>query len=489
MGVGRSPTEWAERAGVRVDALLGSEPAAAALAGATVAGDPSVEVTAVVADCAEAVPGALFCAIPGARADGHRFAAGAVGAGAVAVLVERPLDLDVAQVVVPSSRAAIGPLAAAFHGVPSAELSMVGVTGTNGKTTTTHLVHAILERAGRSTGVIGTLTGARTTPEAPELQSRLATMVHEGRVAVAMEVSSHALAMRGVDGTRFAVAVFTNLSRDHLDFHPTMEDYFQQKARLFNPTFAAHAAVNLDDPRGRLLRDAATVPTTGYGLDDATGLRLSPTGSRFRWRGYDVALPLAGRFNVQNALAAATAAALIGVDETTVAEGVSGAAPVPGRFELVDAGQDFTVVVDYAHTPDGLEQLLEAARGLTEPAGRVLVVFGAGGDRDASKRPAMGLAAVEGAERVVVTSDNPRSEDPGAIIDAVTSAIAPHPALVVEPDRRGAIATALAEARAGDIVLVAGKGHETTQTVGTAVVDFDDRLVAREELARLGRAR
>ncbi len=343
-------------------------------------------------------------------------------------------------------------------------------------------MRSILETAGRPCGLIGTLTGTRTTPAAPELQAALAAFVASGKRAVAMEVSSHALVQHRVDGTRFAVGVFTNLSPDHLDYHATMAAYFQAKARLFDPALSDRAVVCLDDPHGRLLRDAALVPTVGYSLADATDVELTPNGSRFRWRGSKRA-GLAGRFNLSNALAAATAATELGVDVEAVAAGLAAAEPVPGRFELVDAGQDFTVAVDFAHTPEGIEAVLTAARELA--AGQVVIVFGCGGDRDRSKRPAMGEAAARGADRVVLTSDNPRSESPSAIIDAVRSGIPDVTDLLVEPDRRAAITAALAAARAGDVVVVAGKGHETTQDHGDTVVAFDDREVTRTVLEDL----
>jgi UDP-N-acetylmuramoyl-L-alanyl-D-glutamate--2,6-diaminopimelate ligase len=459
---------------VRLDDVLGG------LAVEAVHGDRSVEVRGVTHDSRQVGPGSLFCCIPGATTDGHDFAPAAVEAGAVALLCERPLDLAAAEVVVADTRASMGPVAAAFHGHPSRALDVVGVTGTNGKTTTTHLLAAILEHAGRSTGVIGTLSGARTTPEAPELQARLAELRDEGRQAVAMEVSSHALALDRVAGTRFRVAVFTNLSRDHLDFHPTMEDYFAAKARLFEPRYAEAAVVNVDDTRGRLLVDAAAVPTTTYSLGDVDDLELGPTSSTGTWRGHRLVVPLGGQFNVSNALAALTAAVELGVDEATAVAGLAGAPQVPGRFEVVTTTEPFQVVVDYAHTPDGLDQVLKAARRVT--AGRVVVVLGAGGDRDTEKRGPMGEAAARHADVVVVTSDNPRSEDPRAIADAVAAGAAGHPDLRVELDRRAAIALAVAEARPGDIVVVAGKGHEATQTIGDRVLPFDDREVVRQVL-------
>ena len=442
----------------------------------------ATSVTGIAHDSRAVVPGDLFCCVPGEHTDGHDHAPAAVAAGAAALLCERPLDLPVPQVLVADARVGRAPAAAAVHGHPSAALEMVGVTGTNGKTTTVHLLRAVLEAAGRRAEVIGTLTGARTTPEAPELQRQLARFVADGVEAVAMEVSSHALAHHRVDGTRLAVAVFTNLSAEHLDFHASMEEYFQAKARLFTPELADAAVVNVDDPRGRLLRDAAVIPTRGYSLDDVEGLSVGRVTSRFCWRNVEVTVPLGGRFNVTNALAAAEAAITLGIEPAAVAEGLAAAGPVPGRFEAVDAGQDFGVVVDYAHTPDGLEHLLGTARELVGQ-GRVIVVFGCGGDRDTAKRPLMGAAATRWDDRVVLTSDNPRSEDPATIISEVRSGIDDDTTLVVEPDRRRAIALALEAARPGDLVVIAGKGHEAYQQVGDERRPFDDRAVARELLS------
>jgi UDP-N-acetylmuramoyl-L-alanyl-D-glutamate--2,6-diaminopimelate ligase len=447
-----------------------------------VEGDAAVEITAVTHDSRDVVPGALFCCVPGERADGHDFATSAVERGAVALLCSRPLGLGVVEVRVADVRAAMGPAAAAVHGHPSATVPVVGVTGTNGKTTTTWLLRSVLEAAGRPTGLIGTLSGARTTPEAPDLQARLAELRDEGKRAVSMEVSSHALALHRVDGTRFAVAVFTNLGRDHLDFHESVEDYFAAKARLFAPELAAVAVVGLDDPHGRLLRDAARIPTVGYSLDDVDDLELGPRSSTGRWRGQRLRVPLGGAFNVRNALAAAGAALQLGVDEATVVEGLAAAPPVPGRFEAVALDAPFTALVDYAHTPDALEALLGAARSVAG-RGRVLVVFGCGGDRDRAKRPAMGEVAARLADVVVITSDNPRSEEPAAIAAAVAGGAAGPAAVTTVLDRREAIATALAAASSGDVVVVAGKGHETTQDAGGSVLPFDDRAVVAEEWA------
>jgi UDP-N-acetylmuramoyl-L-alanyl-D-glutamate--2,6-diaminopimelate ligase len=453
-----------------------------------VEGDPTVEVDAVTHDSRAVAPGALFCCVPGATADGHDFAPEAVARGAVALLCERPLGLGVTEVLVADVRAAMGPAAAACYGHPSASLPVVGVTGTNGKTTTTWLLKAVLEAAGRPTGLIGTLSGARTTPEAPDLQARLAELRDEGARAVSMEVSSHALALHRVDGTRFAVAVFTNLGRDHLDFHESLEEYFAAKARLFTPELAEVAVVGVDDPHGRLLRDTARIPTRAYSLADVEDLELGPRSSTGRWRGQRLVVPLGGAFNVRNALAAATAALELGVDEATVVEGLAAAPPVPGRFEAVELEAPFTAVVDYAHTPDALDALLGAARDVAAPGTRLLVAFGCGGDRDRAKRPAMGEVAARLADVVVVTTDNPRSEDPVAIAHAVRQGASGRAAVTTVLDRREAVATVLAEARPGDVVVVAGKGHETTQVQGGTTVPFDDRAVIAEEWTRLTRA-
>jgi UDP-N-acetylmuramoyl-L-alanyl-D-glutamate--2,6-diaminopimelate ligase len=330
---------------------------------------------------------------------------------------------------------------------------------------------------------LGTLTGVHTTPEAPDLQARLAGFRDEGKRVVAMEVSSHALEQRRVDSTRFAVAVFTNLGRDHLDFHGTQERYFAAKAHLFDPALSRLGVANADDPHGRALIDVAPIPMTAFAMADASDLAVGPLSSSFRWRGRAAHLPIGGRFNVANALAAATAAGVSGIDDATIVDGLAAAAVVPGRFEPIDAGQPFSVIVDFAHTPESLASVLTAARDVAG-AGRVIVAFGCGGDRDPAKRPAMGAVAASAADVVVVTSDNPRSEDPAAIIGAVISGIpAATPARVVtEPDRRVAIASALDGARPGDVVVIAGKGHETGQTFADRTVAFDDRAVARELL-------
>ncbi len=452
---------------------------------AEVVGGPAgpVVIDDVEHDSRRVRPGQLFACVPGQRVDGHDFAAEAVAAGAAALLVERTLDLDVPQLRVPSVRRALGPVASLVHGEPSRRVRVVGVTGTNGKTTVVHVLADLAAAAGWVTRVIGTLTGERTTPEAPELQRLLGRAVADGVDLVAMEVSSHALDLHRVDGTVFAAAGFTNLGRDHLDHHGTIEAYFAAKARLFAEGRSARAVVDVDTPHGRRLADLVTVPVVATGLSTVEILGAGPTGGRLRWRDRDLVVPLPGRFNLADALVAAELAVAVGLEPDAVVDAMVRVEPVPGRFERIGPPGGPTVLVDYAHTPDGLEAVLTAAREITDRD--LVVVFGAGGDRDRDKRPRMGAVARRLADRVVVTSDNPRGEDPAAIAAAVVSGMIDPPDLV-ELDRRLAIRHALAAARPGDVVVIAGKGHETTQVLGDTVVDFDDRLVAREELARLG---
>ena len=453
-------------------------------------GDPDpVDVGSVAYDSRAVSPGALFCCIPGGTSDGHDHAPAAVEAGAVALLCERLLPLDVAQARVASTRRAMAPIAAALHGHPSRGLAVVGVTGTNGKTTVTHLLAAVLRAHGWGTGVIGTLDGPRTTPESPDLQARLARHVAAGDRAVALEVSSDALVQHRVDAVWFEVAAFTNLSPEHLNTHGDMESYFAAKASLFDPARAGTGVVNGDDAWGRRLLDTTRLPVIPYSMADATDVEIGRTSTRFRWDGAAVDLRLGGRFNVSNAVCAATVARLLGVPAAEVAAGLSSVGHIPGRFERVDAGQPFAVVVDYAHTPAALEQVLSAAReeaaGAPSP-GRVVVVFGCGGDRDRAKRPLMGEVAARLADVVVLTADNPRGEDPAEILAEVRAGAVGARSLVVEPDRRAAIHAAVGAARAGDVVVVAGKGHESGQTAGGHTDPFDDREVARSALVAAG---
>ncbi|MBU3688284.1 MAG: UDP-N-acetylmuramoyl-L-alanyl-D-glutamate--2,6-diaminopimelate ligase [Acidimicrobiales bacterium mtb01] len=450
--------------------------------------DGSALVTSVTHDSREVAPGSIFCCVRGQRADGHDFAAEAVARGAVALVVERPLPgVTIPQIEVADSRIALARLSCEFFGHPSRQLRVIGVTGTNGKTTTTQLLGSIMRTAGWTSEVFGTLSGQYTTPEAPVLQRRLAEFLSAGGRAVAMEVSSHSLSLHRVDGTRFSVGVFTNLGRDHLDFHGDMESYGAAKARLFTADFCDQAVINVDDAFGEQLarviaRDVDVIPFSRTDVSDVT---ISPVSHSYTWRGRRVTAPLGGSFNVMNSLAAATAAVAAGLDSDSVVAGLAAAPTVPGRFESVRAGQDFAVLVDYAHTPDGLAEVLRSVREASGAGAKVIAVFGCGGDRDKAKRPMMGEIAVSLADSVIITSDNPRSEDPRAIIDSIAAGIPDHLRHRLHgifPDRAEAIARALRLASANDVVVIAGKGHETTQTIGTTVVPFDDRVVAREIL-------
>jgi UDP-N-acetylmuramoyl-L-alanyl-D-glutamate--2,6-diaminopimelate ligase len=464
---------------------------------------PDADVAALAYDARAVTPGSVFFCVRGLQADGHRYAPEAVANGAVALVVDHPLGLPVAEVLVDDVRAAMAPAAARLAGDPTAELAMVGITGTNGKTTTSYLTRALLEAAGRQTGLIGTVTSwvggterpvVRTTPEAIDLQRtfRAMTQAHRPDIAAVMEVSSHALSLHRVDAIHWDVAAFTNLTQDHLDFHTDMEDYFLAKRRLFE--VAAQQGATLiacvDDPYGaRLVRDFPQAVTVGIDAADAsvraTELRAGPASTDFVVDGTALRTPLPGRFNVLNALVAVAAARALGVDDATIAVALPGAGGVPGRFEPVDIGQEFAVIVDYAHKPDALDNVLRTARELATR--HLIVVVGAGGDRDRGKRPLMGAAAARHADTVVITSDNPRSEDPEAIIAAIAEGTGRDALRIV--DRREAIDHAIGLAGPGDVVVIAGKGHETYQEIAGGVkLPFDDREAAREALhARLGR--
>jgi UDP-N-acetylmuramoyl-L-alanyl-D-glutamate--2,6-diaminopimelate ligase len=460
-----------------------------------------VVIDAVVHDSRRVEPGSMYACLRGEHFDGHDFAGDAVRAGATALLTDHRLDdVAVAQIVVDDTRRRLGPIAAEVAGHPSRALTTVGITGTNGKTTTAALMAAILDEAGLPCGVVGTLHGVRTTPEAPELQAVLRDFVATGRTAAALEVSSHALAMHRVDGTEFDAVVFTNLGHDHLDLHGSQEEYFRAKARLFSPAFSSVGVVNVDDAHGRLLADTLLAGSGAselaggefrvvtFGVDDAAELEVTATSHRYRWRGRHVEVPLGGDFNVANSLAALTTAAELGIDLDAAVRGVAQVPTVPGRFEVVDSEaarrRGVTVVIDYAHTPDGLERLLDAARRIVDAPGSLVVVFGCGGRRDRAKRPAMGAVAGRGADRVVVTSDNPRDESPAAIVEEIVAGVEPawRSRVTTIVDRRDAIGEALASARRGDVVVIAGKGHETTQEFADHTIEFDDRVVAREFL-------
>jgi len=508
---------------MRLDELIGTD---GSLAGS------AVEITGLRYDSRAVRAGDLLFCVSGFRHDGHEFAAEGVVRGAVALVVERPLGLGVPEVVVESVRAAMGPIAARFYGGPSTELRVVGVTGTNGKTTTAYLVRALFEAIGTQCGLLGTVKSVvgtverpvtRTTPEAIDLQADFRAMLDGGDRACAMEVSSHALALGRADAVHFAAAVFTNISRDHLDFHDTMEDYFQAKRRLFAggdgspatgsecppPRAPGVSIVNVGDPYGRRLAaeldGACTFAVGGEEADyRATALRCSFDGCSFELHTpvgtREVAVRMPGRFNVANALGAIAAVHALGGDLDVLVATLERGVRVPGRFEPVDEGQDFAVLVDYAHTPDSLENVLRAARELVgsdpDAPGRVICVFGAGGDRDRGKRPLMGEIAAHLADVAVVTSDNPRSEDPEQIIGEIMAGVArvdrskrhrggdrQSPPVRSIADRGAAIAEAVACARDGDVLVIAGKGHEQGQELaGGRKVPFDDVAVAREAL-------
>jgi UDP-N-acetylmuramoyl-L-alanyl-D-glutamate--2,6-diaminopimelate ligase len=477
---------------MRLDELLAGYP------GARVLGDSAVGIADLAYDSRKVEPGTLFFCVVGEKVDGHEFGARAVEDGAAALVVQRELtELAVPQVVVEDSRAAMAPLAARFWGDPTAELRMVGVTGTNGKTTTAFLVQEILKAANFPCGLLGTVKQVvggvekevvRTTPEAIELQRTFRQMLEGGDEACVMEVSSHAMTLHRVDAIHFEVAIFTNLTQDHLDFHADMEDYFLAKRKLFEMG-PKTAIVNVDDPYGRRLAsefECVTFSAEGAEADySARDVSFDAGGARFGVGEMDLRTALPGHFNVANALGAFAAAEAIGVGSEIAAAGLARAGRVPGRFEPIDEGQGFTVLVDYAHTPDSLENVLRAARRLSK--GRVISVFGAGGDRDRDKRPKMGRAGAELSDLTVITSDNPRSEDPEAIVAAVASGAEGAAEVEVVVDRRAAIARALGRAEPGDIVVIAGKGHEQGQEFENGrKISFDDREVAREELWKLG---
>ncbi len=460
-------------------------------------GPADVRITGLAFDNRRVEHGDAFFCVPGFTRDGHDFAPEAVARGAAALIVQRPLGLGVPEVVVEDVRSAMAVAAARFYADPSARLPVVGITGTNGKTTTAFLVRSLLERAGRPCGLLGTVKSViggvehpvvRTTPEAIDLQRTFAEMLEAGDRACAMEISSHALDLRRADGIHVACAVFTNLTQDHLDYHPDMEAYFQAKRLLFSSPLTQARVTNADDSYGaRLAEEFPGTVTFGFGEADyrAVDVQTEFTGSSFTAVTPDGSFParvcLPGHFNVLNALGAWAAARTLGVPAATIAGALAGAGRVPGRFEPVDEGQPFAVLVDYSHTPDSLENALRAARELAQR--RVIAVFGAGGDRDRGKRPLMGDIAAREADVAIVTSDNPRSEDPDAIIAEILDGIDDRSGVEVEADRRAAVGRAVALAEPGDVIVIAGKGHEQGQEFeGGRKEPFDDVTVAREAL-------
>ncbi|HLM36367.1 MAG TPA: UDP-N-acetylmuramoyl-L-alanyl-D-glutamate--2,6-diaminopimelate ligase [Gaiellaceae bacterium] len=469
----------------------------AALAPTDVVRRAPVDIQELAYDARAVSPGALFFCVPGTRADGHDFAPEAVANGAVALVVERPLELEVPQVVVGDARRAMGVAADEFFERPTEELELAGVTGTNGKTTTAFLLYSILAASGRRPGLLGTIESRvggerrpalRTTPEAIDLQRSFREMLDGGDRSCALEATSHGSELGRLDRVRFSALVFTNLTQDHLDFHGTIERYFDAKRRLFTEE-RPPAAINVGDPYGRRLADElrGNRPLLSFGFaDDAElrpeGLALGPRGASFRAGGLELETRLRGRFNVENVLGAVAAARLLEIADDAIARGVRELRGVPGRFEAVDEGQPFVVLVDYAHTPDSLENVLRTARDLAQ--NRLICVFGCGGDRDRGKRSLMGRIASELADVAIVTSDNPRSEEPEAIIAEIVAGA--ERVVEVEADRGEAIARAIEAAQEGDVVVIAGKGHEQGQQFAARTVPFDDRDVAREALRRLG---
>ncbi|MCY0882065.1 MAG: UDP-N-acetylmuramoyl-L-alanyl-D-glutamate--2,6-diaminopimelate ligase [Firmicutes bacterium] len=481
------------------------------LSQAQLIGEETVEVTGIAYDSRLVKPGNLFCAIPGFRTDGHLYCADAAQRGAQSFLVERAeaIPAGFSGLVVKNAREAMAVAANQFFGVPSRRLMMVGVTGTNGKTTITHLIRYLLESENMPCGLTGTLhtligqdvyTVLHTTPEAPDLQSLLRHMVDRGMQAAVMEVSSHALALRRVDKVEYDIAVFTNLTQDHLDFHPTFEDYFAAKALLFqrlneSEKNGPHAAlINIDDAYGARMAQISTAPVLTYGINhpadmSAENVRITPKGSQFVAHFPDqttqvIDFPMTGRFNVSNALAALLTGHVLGLRHDIMAQALARYPGVPGRFERIDEGQPFTVIVDYAHTPDGFDNVLRTAKEFT--AGAIGVVFGAGGDRDHGKRALMGEMAAKWADWIVLTADNPRSEDPIEIIHQIVQGIEPFGTpYTVELDRKRAIGLALKKAKPGDVVLLLGKGHENYQIYRDGTIHFDDREVARKILREI----
>ncbi|MCP4304600.1 MAG: UDP-N-acetylmuramoyl-L-alanyl-D-glutamate--2,6-diaminopimelate ligase [bacterium] len=464
------------------------------------------EVTRVGADVAlsdaymdsrAVTPGSLYVAIRGSRVDGHAFIEGAIARGAAAVVVEEPPPVSIPYLLVEDTRQALGWIAAAVHNYPSRKLSVVGITGTNGKTTVAHMMAAMSDGSARTTAVIGTVSAnlegvvvsPRTTPEASELQRILHHLLDSGRITdVAVEVSSHAMVMGRVTGTEFDIVAFTNLSQDHLDYHHTMEDYFQAKAGLFDGRWAPQGVIWVDDAWGRRLATESLIPVVtvgaGPGADVSVGyVADTPTGSTFEividGAARLVTTSLAGRFNVANAAIALTCAHLQGWDIDHAIARLESMDPIPGRYNTIATDDDLWVVVDYAHTPDAISQVIRESRVLAD--GKIVAIVGAGGDRDREKRPLMGQAISE-ADFAIITTDNPRSEDPTEIIDQMLRGVPEQADLTIEPDRRLAIRRALAAADSGDVVLILGKGHEAGQEFADHTIEFNDSVVAAEEL-------
>ncbi|MCM3114033.1 UDP-N-acetylmuramoyl-L-alanyl-D-glutamate--2,6-diaminopimelate ligase [Neobacillus sp. MER 74] len=462
------------------------------------------EITSIENDNRKVQSGSLFICIKGYTVDGHDFAESAVKSGAAAVLAERPLLLDVPVILVKDTTRAMAVLADAFYEQPTKNLHLIGITGTNGKTTTSHLIEKIFSDANQKTGLIGTMytkiaektiETKNTTPESLTLQKTFRQMVEAGVDIAVMEVSSHALDLGRVHGCDYDVAVFTNLTQDHLDYHKTMDEYKRAKSLLFaqlgntfdqkKPKFAV---LNADDPASDMYRRSTAAHVITYGIDNiadlqAKNIQMTSSGTQFELvvhsEKYPIKMQLIGKFSVYNVLASIAASVVSGIDIKAVIQSIEGVKGVSGRFELVNAGQDFTVIVDYAHTPDSLENVLKTVQHFAKK--KVFVIVGCGGDRDRTKRPLMAQIACQWSTNPILTSDNPRSEDPLAILKDMEAGVQGSAYRMI-PDRKEAIQTAIREASAGDVILIAGKGHETYQIIGNEVHDFDDRLVAREAI-------
>jgi len=461
-----------------------------------------IEIAGLAYDSRGVRPGDLFFAVPGAYRDGQDFVLEAVEAGAVGFVCERTVAANAPQIAVKSCLTAMNKLAAPFFGSPSEHLEIAGVTGTNGKTTTAYFLESIFSAAGANAGLIGTIEtrfpggvsapGDRTTPESIDLQGLLRAMVDAGAAKCAMEVTSIGIERGRIEGTRFAAVTFTNLSQDHLDYHSSMERYYQAKRRLFSAPFALCAAINIDDEYGARLAGETDLQVLTYGIGSDAQVRAhdiepGPSSSKFRISSraaeIEIVAPLPGRFNVYNALAATATSQLMGIDPAAIVKGIATAGPIPGRLERIERGQDFSVLVDYAHTPAGIQGVIGAARE-SAPTARVILVFGCGGDRDSGKRPMMGRAA-GAADVAIATSDNPRNEDPSSILEAIEEGLrttAPAGGYFIVEDRREAIRKAVSIAQRGDVVIIAGKGHEPGQILPGSVIAFDDRSVAAEIL-------
>ena len=445
----------------------------------------SIEITQVEIDSRKCIPGSIFFALPGTSQNGSKFVKDAIANGAVCIVSSESLELEVPVGTVSESllRGLVVHASSLVTGNPEQRCDLVGVTGTNGKTSVTSIVADLAKALRWNSGNIGTLTNERTTPAAPELYRSIKTIVDtfdadQPRGVVALEVSSHAIDQGRIEGTEFAVVAFTNLSHDHLDYHGTMDEYFAAKARLFTREFSQRCVIWCDNPYGQKLADETSIAVSEVRRSDASEIIQTLSGTTFFWRGHLVNTPLVGDYNVDNALMAMAILSSLGASDNEIAGAMEFVSNVPGRFEIIP-GKTVTAIVDYAHTPEGLRRLLTDVRSLSH-SGRVICVFGCGGERDTSKRPEMGRVASQLSDVTIITSDNPRSESPDAIIDAVKSGCELDSAVYVQSDRRAAISQAMQLANAGDVVVIAGKGHETTQIIGDVVLAFDDRVVARE---------